>query len=243
MRILIVDDEELARERINRILTEETTHEVVGFAENGEDALNKIEELNPEVVLLDIRMPGMDGLEVARHLISKDEPPAVIFTTAYDEYALEAFKVQAVDYLLKPVREDKLVEALGKALKPNKLQWKSLNKNEDGSTKARTHLSSRTRKGITLVPVGDIYFLRAEHKYVTVRYKGGEVLIEEPLKELEVEFPDLFLRIHRSCLVATKYLAGLEKNVEGQPCVKLEGIDDLLVISRRHLPSVRKAMS
>jgi two-component system response regulator AlgR len=187
-------------------------------------------------------MPGMDGLEVARHLISKEEPPAVIFTTAYDEYALEAFKVQAVDYLLKPVRSERLQEALSK-IKPNKSQWLALNKNANGTPKLRTHISARTRLGIVLVPVEEIYYFRAEHKYVTVRHKGGEVLIEDPLKEIETEFSSKFLRIHRNCLVQLAYLKALAKNNASQPCVRLEGLEECLDVSRRHVPQVRKVMN
>lgn len=243
MRILVVDDETLARERMLRILSEFDEHEVVGEASNGHEALQKIDALNPDVVLLDIRMPGMDGLEVARHLVGLEEPPAVIFTTAYDEYAIEAFKVHAVDYLLKPIRSDRLRDALGKAIKPNKTQWKALNKKEDGSIKARTHISSRTRKGIVLVPVSDIYYFRAEHKYVTVRHKDGEVLIEDTLKELESEFPERFLRVHRNCLIALDYILALEKNINGQPCIRLRGIDEALDVSRRHVAHVRQVMN
>lgn len=243
MRILIVDDESLARDRIKRILQEQNEHEVVGEAANGHEALQKIDVLHPEVVLLDIRMPGIDGLEVARHLASMDEPPAVIFITAYDDYALDAFKVNAVDYLLKPVRAERLSEALNKALKPNKVQWKTLNREEDGTPKARTHISSRTRRGIVLVPIGDIYYFRAEHKYVTVRHKEGEVLIEDTLKELEQEFGDRFLRIHRNSLVAKEHLHALEKNASGQPCIRLRGVDETLDVSRRHVAKVRQIMS
>ena len=243
MRILIVDDESLARDRIKRILQEQTSHEVVGEAENGHQALEKIEELHPDVVLLDIRIPGIDGLEVARHLVDMDEPPAVIFTTAYDEYALEAFKVNAVDYLLKPIRIERLNEALSKTIKPNKSQWRALNRKEDGTPKARTHISSRTRRGIVLIPIKDIFFFRAEHKYVTVRYPEGEVLIEDTLKDLENEFGERFARIHRNCLIATEYLYALEKNVNGQPAVRLRGIDETLDVSRRHLPKIRQLMS
>ena len=243
MRILIVDDESLARDRIKRILQEQTSHEVIGEAENGHQALEKIEALHPDVVLLDIRIPGIDGLEVARHLVDMDEPPAVIFTTAYDEYALEAFKVNAVDYLLKPIRIERLNEALSKTIKPNKSQWRALNRKEDGTPKARTHISSRTRRGIVLIPIKDIFFFRAEHKYVTVRYPEGEVLIEDTLKDLENEFGDRFARIHRNCLIATEYLYALEKNVNGQPAVRLRGIDETLDVSRRHLPKIRQLMS
>lgn len=243
MRILIVDDESLARDRIKRILLEQNEHEVLGEAANGQEALQKIEALHPDVVLLDIRMPGIDGLEVARHLVGMDEPPAIIFTTAYDEYALEAFKVHAVDYLLKPVRPERLSEALQKALKPNKMQWKSLNRKEDGTPKARTHISSRTRRGIMLVPIGEIYYFRAEHKYVTVRHKDGEVLIEDTLKELETEFGERFLRVHRNCLVAMEHVQALEKNASGQPCIRLRGVPETLDVSRRHVAKVRQVMS
>jgi len=242
VRILIVDDEPLARDRLKRMLLEQNEHDIVGEASNGQEALEKTEALHPEVVLLDIRMPGIDGLEVARHFVGMDEPPAVIFTTAYDDHALEAFKVNAVDYLLKPIRPERLNEALNKALKPNKLQWKTLNRKEDGSPKARTHISSRNRRGITLVPVGSIYCFRAEHKYVTVRYPDGEVLIEDTLKELETEFGDRFLRIHRNCLVAQEYLQALEKNASGQPCIRLQGMPETLEVSRRHLAKVRQVM-
>ncbi len=243
MRILIVDDESLARDRIKRILLEQNEHEVLGEAANGQEALQKIEALHPDVVLLDIRMPGIDGLEVARHLVGMDEPPAIIFTTAYDEYALEAFKVHAVDYLLKPVRPERLSEALQKALKPNKMQWKSLNRKEDGTPKARTHISSRTRRGIMLVPIPEIYYFRAEHKYVTVRHKEGEVLIEDTLKELETEFGERFLRVHRNCLVAMEHVQALEKNASGQPCIRLRGVQETLDVSRRHVAKVRQVMS
>lgn len=242
MRILIVDDEYLARDRLKRILETQTTHEVVGEAANGQQALAQIEQLHPEVVLLDIRMPGMDGVEVARHLADMDEPPAVIFTSAYDEHALDAFKVQAVDYLLKPVRQECLVQALSKALKPNKLQWQALNQAKDGSLKERTHISSRTRLGIVLVPVSDVYYFRAEHKYVTVRHVGGEVLIEETLKALEKEFKNAFMRIHRNCLVATKHFQALEKNGQGMVYLCLREIPDKLEVSRRHLPALRQRM-
>lgn len=243
MRILVVDDEDLARERILRILDGFEEHEVVGEASNGHEALEKIDIHMPDLVLLDIRMPGMDGLEVARHLVDLDDPPGVIFTTAYDEYAIEAFKVHAVDYLLKPIRADRLKEALEKVMRPNKKQWRALNKKEDGSIKARTHISSRTRRGIVLVPVPNIYYFRAEHKYVTVKHQDGEVLIEDTLKELESEFPDKFLRIHRNCLVAMDYIVALEKNISGQPCIRLRGVEETLDVSRRHVAKVRQVMN
>lgn len=242
MNILIVDDESLARYRIQRIIEENTDHQIIGEASNGEEALKAVDRLHPDVVFLDIRMPGMDGLEVARHLADLDEPPCVIFTTAYDEYALEAFKVNAADYLLKPVRSEKLLDSLTKALKPNKLQWRKLNTHEDGSTKSRTYLTSRSYQGLTLIKVDDIFSLRAEHKYVTVNYKGGSSLIEDPLKDLEEEFGNRFLRVHRNSLVAVKYILGIVKDKEGNSCIQLDGTDEIVQISRRLLPGVRKTL-
>lgn len=242
MRILIVDDENLARERIHRLIDDMAEHDVVGEAGGGVEALQKIDALNPDVVILDIRMPGMDGMEVARHLVTQEDAPAIIFSTAYDEYAIEAFKVNAVDYLLKPVRGERLKEALDNALKLNKAQWVALNQKE-GKPKARTHISSRSRQGIVLVPVDDIYYFRAEHKYVTVRHKDGEVLIEDTLKDLEVEFEKSFLRIHRNSLVAVNHLRALSKNTDGHPCIKFKDIEDSLDVSRRHIPRVRQIMS
>lgn len=243
MRILIVDDEALARERLRRMLEEETEHTVVGEAGNGQEALQKIETLHPEIVLLDIRMPGIDGLEVARHLVGMEHPPAVIFITAYDDYALEAFQVNAVDYLVKPVRSERLAEALKKAHKPNKVQWKELNRDEEGETKARTHISSRTRRGIILVPIQDVYFFRAEHKYVTVAHQDGSVLIEDTLKELETEFEGSFFRIHRNCLVAKHSIQALEKTAKGKSFLTLKGLEEPLEVSRRHLAGLRQLMS
>lgn len=243
MQILLVDDEKLARERLRTLLEEETDHQVIGEASNGYEALEKITECHPDVVFLDICMPGMDGLEVARHLMTLEDPPAVVFTTAYDEHALEAFQVHAVDYLLKPVHPARLKEALSKTLKPNKMQWKALQWERGEKLKVRTHVSARTRKGISLVPVADVYYFRAEHKYVTVRCKEGMVLIEESLKDLEAEFGHRFLRIHRNCLVATRFIASLGKDRHGQLCLYLRDIPDALEVSRRHIPHLRQIVS
>lgn len=242
MRILLVDDESLARERLRRLIEEMAMHEVVGEADSGIQALEMIQQLHPELVLLDIRMPGMDGLEVARHLMHLDDAPAVVFCTAYDEHAIEAFKVNAVDYLMKPVRAEHLAKAINKASRPNRAQLAALSRDENGGKLARTHISARTRLGITLVPIDDVYFFRAEHKYVTVRHKGGEVLIEDPLKDLEEEFGERFIRVHRNSLAAIGYIRGLEKNEEGYPCIRFSEIPDTLDVSRRHLPKVRQMM-
>src|SRR5262245_35738349 len=171
MKILIVDDEQLARDRLARMLGEIEGFAVVGQAANGMQAVERCDALAPDIVLLDIRMPGMDGLEAARHMAGMEEPPAVVFCTAYEEHAIDAFNVQAVGYLLKPVRRDDLVRVLGTATRPNRAQLAALSV-EEGSK--RTHISARTRRGLELVPIDEVCFFQADQKYVTVRHPGGE---------------------------------------------------------------------
>ncbi len=239
MRTLIVDDEQLARERLMHLVRELPEWEVAGEAANGGEALEFLRRNPVDVVLMDIRMPGMDGLEAARHLTALPDPPAVIFCTAYTDHALEAFEANAIDYLVKPIRRERLAAALSKARKltPDKLTESGLT--ESG---ARTHLCARVRGDLKLVPVENVVYLQAEHKYVTVRHAGGELLIEDSLTTLEEEFGDRFLRIHRNALVAPTFLAGLEKNDRGHPVVILKGVDDRLEVSRRNLPAVRQVI-
>ncbi len=241
MRILIVDDESLARERIIRLIQEQLSdHEIVGEAKNGLEALEKIQLLRPDVVILDIRMPGMDGLEVARHLMALETSPAVIFSTAYDEHAIDAFKVNAIDYLLKPVRAEQLKQALQKATRPNKTQLISLTKERgDQEHHARTAICTVIRGDLMLIPVEEIYYFKADRKYVTVRCKAGEFLVEEPIKELEDEFSDRFIRVHRGGLVAKQYIRGLEKSAEGLFMIGFFEISEKTEVSRRYLSSVR----
>lgn len=239
MNILITDDEPLARARMRRML--EDDHQVVGEASNGKEALLKCAESNPDVILLDIRMPDMDGLETAYHLSSLENPPAIIFTTAFSEHALAAFEREAVDYLLKPIRKDRLQKALQKARKINRAQLQALG-NDSETEHSRNHISSQSGGKIQLIPLDDIYYFQAEQKYVTVRYTQGEVLIDEPLKALEQEFSDRMLRIHRNALIARKYMDALSKNADGQWQVSFRGIDDKIEVSRRHVSALRKLM-
>ncbi len=243
MKILICDDEPLARDRLARFIDGMDGYTVVAQAENGADAIEQVNQHEPDIVLLDVRMPGMDGIEAAHHLSSKDEPPAIIFCTAYDEYALEAFRVDAIGYLMKPVRAVDLAEALAKASRLNKSQIQSLNTAaKQKEARRRTHISAKTHKGIELVSVDDVRYFRADHKYVTVRHTGGELLIDETLKMLEDEFGEEFIRIHRNSLVAAKYLDGMELNTPGHYQVKFKGVEDKLVVSRRHIAALRKVM-
>ncbi len=239
MKVLIVEDEEPARERLKSQVEALQQYQVVAVAANGAEALRLYARHRPEIVLLDIRMPLMDGIEAARHLSGFDDPPAIIFTTAYDEHMLEAFETGALDYLLKPVRRQRLQKALQKVSRLNRAQLKVLQESRHGA-QARTHLCARERGSLVLVPVGDIYCLQADSKYVNVCYRQGELLIEESLKSLEQEFAQYFVRIHRATLVAKKYLLGLEKSPDGRTLVRVQGMDKGLEVSRRHLPTIRK---
>jgi two-component system response regulator AlgR len=242
MKVLICDDEPLARERLVRFIGDLNDYEVVAEAENGADAIEKVNEFEPDIVLLDVRMPSMDGIEAAHHLSSKEEPPAIIFCTAYDEYALEAFRVDAIGYLMKPVRAAELEGALDKASRLNKSQMQALKASSTDEDRRRSHISAKTHKGIELVPVEDIRYFRADQKYVSVRHSSGELLIDETLKNLEEEFGNSFVRIHRNSLVAVKYLDGMELDSPGHYQVKLKGVEDRLVVSRRHIAALRKVM-
>jgi len=240
MRVLIVDDEKLARERLRELLIEIGGHAVIGEAMNGNEAVEKASELNPDVVLMDIRMPGMDGLEAAMHIMGMESPPKVIFTTAYDQHALHAFEVNAVDYLLKPIRKDRLAGALDKAKKLTLQQLKDINEAQE-TPNARTHISVHLRGNIRLVPVKDVLYFMADSKYVTVKTPTEEHLIEDSLVNLEKEFGEqTFLRIHRNALVATEYIKGIEKSSAGNWQVALKGSDKKLDVSRRHAAAVRR---
>lgn len=244
MRVMVCDDEKLARDRLVRLVSDMDGVAVVAEAGNGREALAQAQSSRPDVVLMDIRMPDMDGLEAAEHLLKSESPPAVIFCTAYDEHALQAFKVHAVDYLLKPVSRDDLSAALGRAksMTRGKLQALEGEVHSDGSPR-RKHISARTHKGIELVGVDDVRYFMADQKYVTVRHGEGEVLIDETLKELEDEFPALFVRIHRNALISLRFLEGMELSTAGHYQVRLRGIDERLTVSRRHVAGLRKVMA
>jgi len=241
MKVLIVDDEPLARARL-RALVEELGAEVVGEAGDGRGALRQCAERQPDIVLLDIRMPGMDGLEAARHLAALDNPTAVIFTTAYEDHALDAFEAQALDYLVKPVRKERLAQALAKARKLSRVQLTALKSADEHAGHARSHISVQMRDAIQLIPVADILYFLAEQKYTVVRHAGGQALIEDSLKTLEAEFGGRFVRVHRNALVASEALKGMEKDGAGHYRVRLRGVEECLEVSRRHIALLRKKL-
>jgi len=239
MKILIVDDEPLARKRLERLLEEIGGCNVVGEAGNGTDALRRSSELSPDIVLLDIRMPEMDGIETAKQLARLPNPPAIVFVTAFSDHALSAFEAHAVDYLVKPIRKERLQQALAKAHTLNRAQLATLAKS-DAAPAGRAHLSVTVRGNMELIPIDDVFYFHADQKYVRVRSARGEALIEDSLKQLEDEFPARFIRIHRNALVAVAHIAGLEKDNLGRCYLKLRHSDEKLEISRRVLPEVRR---
>jgi len=243
MRVLIIDDEEPARSRLRELLEDcraELPHSVAGEAANGVEALQMVTALGAQVVLVDIHMPEMSGIEFARHLQVLDSPPAVIFVTAHDQYAVEAFEVNALDYLTKPVRAARLLAALKKAANGARLKRGVLDSIDPAP---RRHFSVAERGRVTLVRVSDVIYLRAELKYVTLRTRDREHLVEESLTQIEQEFGGVFVRIHRNCLVARRLIRGFERGTETEGdegwAVTLEGLDERLPVSRRQWAQVK----
>jgi two-component system, LytTR family, response regulator AlgR len=243
LRVFIVDDEPPARKRMHDLLndcSEQLALNVVGEAGNGQEALDKLAEIAADVVLVDIRMPQMDGIELAQHLNKLPKPPVIIFTTAYDAYAIKAFDLHAIDYLLKPIRLGRLFESLNRAREAVPVQTEVL---RDLLPEPRKNLSIHERGKIHLIPIEQVLYLRAELKYITVRTAEREYLIEESLNALEKEFATRFVRIHRNSLIAKDAIAGFEKGgEEGESgwMVKLKGLDELLAISRRQQHIVKE---
>ncbi|MCB1890529.1 MAG: response regulator transcription factor [Rhodocyclaceae bacterium] len=244
LKVLIVDDEAPARARLRDLLNDIAADEptqVVAMVANGEEALRLLDTEAVDLVFADVRMPVMDGVEFARRVIEREAPPGIIFTTAYDEYAVTAFDVAAVDYLLKPVRATRLAEALGK-IRRARHNGPAL---EEEST-ARQNFSVTERGRILLVPVDDVRYLKAELKYVTAHTVERDYVLDESLVQLEEEFGERFLRIHRNCLVARAAVQGVERQggSEGDPhwAVLLEGVSEPLSISRRQWPSVKATL-
>jgi len=239
LRVLIVDDEAPARERLRRLLVELGGVEIIGEAAAGDAAVRSAAELQPDVVLLDVRMPGMNGLETARHLARLHAPPAVVFTTAYDAYAVEAFEAQAVGYLLKPVRAEKLAAALARAARLAELPLARIAAG-DAQRAARTHVAARLGEQLRLIAVPDVYYFAADQKYTTVRHTGGSDLIEDPLRALEEELGAQFVRVHRNALVNVQYLAAIERDGNGQYHVVLRDLNERLEVSRRLAGELRE---
>jgi two-component system, LytTR family, response regulator AlgR len=243
LRVLVIDDESPARARMRELLDDcraETPNVVVGEAANGLEALDILASTPTDVALVDIHMPGMSGIEFARHVQLLETPPAIVFITAHDQYAVKAFELNAVDYLLKPVRAGRVAAALRKAAAGARLTREVLDRVD---THPRRFLSVSERGRVTLVPLAEVLYLKAELKYLTVRTREREYLIEESLAHLEEEFAGLFIRVHRNCLVARRSIRGFERiggdESEAGWAVQLEGCDEKLPVSRRQWAQVK----
>ena len=235
--VWIIDDDKSIRWVVEKAL-QKAKIQTRCFA-NAKDLLNALQDHIPDALLTDIRMPEMDGLEAAQHLQSLERPPAVIFTTAYNDYAVQAFETHAVDYLLKPVRRERLADALQHASFLSRLQANALHQARE-TPSSRQRICASIRGCLQLIDVSDIRYFQADQKYVSVVTPDGEVLIEETLKSLEEEFADRFVRVHRNALVARGYIAGLLRDDEGHSRLQLSGIATTLEISRRHIAEIRR---
>lgn len=260
VRLLLVDDEAPARSRLRDVLSDiasDCPHEIVGEADHAQRALDLVAELHPDIVLLDVQMPGMSGIELAAHLGRHlAQPPAIIFISAFDDFALKAFEVRALDYLLKPVRAERLAAAILRvaALRPNLAQREAIAATAQQFRTARQHFPVQQRGRLLLVPVADVIFLKAETKYVTLRTAAAEYLIEESLLSLEEELAHRFVRVHRNALVARDAIAGVERASTATSTsgtehdgergldtwqVMLRGVDQRLPISRRQWATIK----
>ena len=244
LRVMVVDDETPARRRLRELLDDCSASlpiAVVGEAANGREALDLMQSAPPDLVLTDINMPDMDGIELARHLLKLPRPPVVVFTTAFHEHALEAFEVNAVDYLVKPVRVQRLLSALQKV---PRLRPLSAERISQLPANARRFLSVTERSRVVLVPIEDVIYLKAELKYITIRTHDREFLLEESLTRLETEFGHRFVRVHRNCLVARDAIRGFERRVNDDGDahweVLLNGLTETLPVSRRQQGVVRE---
>jgi two-component system response regulator AlgR len=243
MKILIVDDEQPARERLRQILGDEPQYEVVGEAANGYEALELAASSSPDIVLLDIRMPGMQGIEVARHLNAIDPPPAVVFISAYDEYAVDAFDARAIGYVLKPVRRARLIGALEHA---SRLAPSTLREAVSSLEAQRRHVCAQRHGELRLIPIDEVVCFFADQKYVSVDHDNGRDLIDDSLKSLEAEFGAYFVRIHRGALIAVDRIRRIEKTAGGRSRIVLRGDSHVdakeLIISRRHVAEVKRRL-
>lgn len=238
--VLIVDDEPLARERLIRMVAKTTSYNVVAEVDSTIAAMDAINLHDPDIILLDIRMPGDDGLSAARQIAALDNPPAIIFCTAFSDYALDAFHTVATDYLLKPVKQEQLEAALVKVANLNKVQRAALAPLDNVSE--RTHITAKTHRGVELIPLQDVRVFVADQKYVTVFHLHGENLLDVTLKELEEEFPERFVRVHRNALVSIKHIQGLDRSADGAFSIRLAGSQETPAVSRRHAAQVKNLL-
>lgn len=243
IRAMVVDDEAMARERVVGMIRQEQDIELIGECSDGQQAVDAINTQHPDLVFLDVQMPAVDGFRVIEQ-VGPEKMPAVVFVTAYDEYAVRAFELAAIDYLLKPVRAARLAEALAKARRIRPPADEIL---RQMAPTRRSHFSINERGRILLVPVGEVLYLKAEQKYVVARSREREFLLDESLVQLEEEFPERFLRIHRNCLIARNAVKGVARATTGMDgeshwVIIVDGLAEQLPVSRRQWPAVKEAL-
>lgn len=234
--ILIVDDEPLARERLKRLCTE-LGYDSFFEAENGLEAWEAIEKFDPAIVLLDVEMPGENGLETGKKIAALEQPPAIIFTTAYEQYALEAFEAFASGYLLKPIKSEALQTALNQAAKPTKVQLDNIVPKENDEEQ---HITIKNHRGVSLIKLSEVRCFVADQKYIRIITTEGEALIDNTLKELEKEYSKSFIRAHRNALVSKNHILGLDRDTDGHYRVRLEDVDTKPLISRRYINELKR---
>ncbi len=242
--VIILDDEEPARQRLQRLIEQLDGYTLVASCADGLEAIGKIEALKPDLALLDISLPGISGIDVARHISGFNKAPAIVFCTAHDEYAIEAFDAGAVGYLMKPVRLEKLGRALASASRISKLQLSQLSGIQPAVSAPveREMLRVKSQRGIQLIPVDEISCFVAEGKYVTARHLQGESILEESLNQLEEQFSHAFVRCHRSTLVRIAAIQGLDRCADGASFLRLQGQEERVPVSRRHIQHIRSIL-
>lgn len=232
LKVHIVDDEPLARQRLERLVSRQPGFRVSGTSASASQALAACASESPDVLLLDVHMPGGDGVSLARDLARAGRSPAVIFTTAHEDHAVDAFAVRALDYLIKPIRPERLAESLERAR----------NQTQAGES-SRDHLTARVGDRLVVIPLDDIRLLLAEDKYTSVHYPGGVVVVEESLVYLEEAHPDRFIRIHRNALVPRAHVRELFRDGEGRACVRIDACPIEPEVSRRNLAALKRALT
>lgn len=232
MDILIADDEPLARARLASLLGQCDDTRVVASVGDAEAALAACAEFRPQLLLLDVRMPGLDGLQLARRLEGLSERPQVVFCTAFEAHALDAYEVRAADYLLKPVSLQRLQRALVRVRELGHV----------AASPSRDYLHARVRDEMVRISLHEVFYLLADEKYVAAHLERGTVLLDESLKSLEQAFPERLQRLHRNCLIPRERLLGLKTAADGHVQARIAGCDELLEVSRRNLAAVRKVL-
>ena len=243
LKVLVVDDESLARMRLRTLLGDCAAPgaDVLGEAANAVQAMTALQRERFDLVLLDIHMPGTDGVVLARNIAELPEPPFVVFVTAHAEHAVQAFEVNAADYLTKPVRLERLQQALQKTERLMQLR------SAQSTVLTEKVLLIQDRGRTERIPVAEVLYLKAELKYITVRTAGRSYILDGSLSELEDKYAPHFMRIHRNALIARRAVRALEKHYDPEEgdgwAVRLNGVSELLAVSRRQLSAVREAVA